>query len=94
MKSTSGPATRITTPFRLVDDLWNSNPRLLKGSGTSEKSAYAVRFLTVPSASARLVTRGFTRGYGGIHTSSRAPFPYRFWPYRARPQFNGTKTFQ
>lgn len=79
MTSTSAAATRIAKPIRHVADSWITNPQLLKGSGSSEKSAHAVRFLTVPSATCRLVTCGSTRGYGGISTSSRGPY----YPLRA-----------
>jgi hypothetical protein len=47
MKSTSTSAYRIIKPFRLVAYLWMANPQLLKGSGSSEKSAYEMRLLTV-----------------------------------------------
>jgi hypothetical protein len=85
MKSTSAAANRTVKPFRLVADLWIGDPQLQQGSGTSGKGANAVRFTTVPSAPVRLVTCGFTRGYGGIHTSSRAvQMPVRYCPHRAR----------
>lgn len=100
MKSTSARLNRATVPFRLVGDSWIRNPRLLKGNGTSEKSAHAVRFLTVPSAPDRLVTRGLPRGYGGIHTSSQGmktgPATHRYHSLRtgarARMTLSGAMT--
>lgn len=65
MKPTSAPVVRIAKPFRLVADLWITHPQLLQGKGWSEKSAYAVRFLTLPSAPVRLVTCGFPIGVWG-----------------------------